>query len=46
MKNAERSAPWSRIPLERFGLASANAAMDKVATGHAIKALIDPRLLG
>jgi L-iditol 2-dehydrogenase len=44
MSRADRAEPWRRLRLERFGLARANDALDLVAAGHVIKALIDPRL--
>jgi L-iditol 2-dehydrogenase len=44
MSDPERSAPWARLHLERYGLAGANAAVDAVARGDVIKALIDPGL--
>jgi L-iditol 2-dehydrogenase len=42
MSDAARSAPWTRLRLERFGLAEANEALAQVASGRVIKALIDP----
>jgi hypothetical protein len=44
MARADRAEPWRRLRLERFGLARANTALDRVASGHVIKALIDPAL--
>jgi len=44
MSDPERAAPWARLRLERYGLAGANAAVDAVAGGGVIKALIDPAL--
>jgi threonine dehydrogenase-like Zn-dependent dehydrogenase len=44
MADARRSAPWARLQLSRYGLAQANQALDDVASGRAIKALIDPQL--
>jgi L-iditol 2-dehydrogenase len=44
MSDPERAAPWSRLRLERYGLAGANDALDAVAGGGVIKALIDPAL--
>jgi threonine dehydrogenase-like Zn-dependent dehydrogenase len=41
--DAARSAPWLQLELERFGLDRANEALDLVAAGDVIKALIDPR---
>jgi threonine dehydrogenase-like Zn-dependent dehydrogenase len=39
-----RADYWTRLPLQRFGLADADRALDAVATGRVVKALIDPRL--
>jgi len=44
MARADLAEPWRRLRLERFGLARANAALDLVADGRVIKALIDPAL--
>lgn len=44
MRNTERALPWARLSLDRYGLADANQALDDVAAGRVIKALIDPRL--
>lgn len=44
MSDAERAAPWSHLRLERYGLARANDAVNAVARGNVIKALIDPAL--
>jgi L-iditol 2-dehydrogenase len=44
MRDAELAAPWTRLSLDRYGLADANAALADVAAGRVIKALIDPRL--
>jgi L-iditol 2-dehydrogenase len=44
--DAERARPWTRLHLDRYGLRDANAALDAVAAGRVIKALIDPRLNG
>jgi L-iditol 2-dehydrogenase len=43
LADRERARPWSLLSLERYGLARANEAVDEVAAGHSIKALIDPR---
>jgi len=43
MADAERARPWTRLALESYGLAAANQALDDVAQGKVIKALIDPR---
>jgi L-iditol 2-dehydrogenase len=42
--DAERASPWRRLELRRYGLSDANDAIDDVAAGRVIKALIDPRL--
>src|SRR5690606_41376074 len=42
MADPERSRPWTRLALESYGLAAANQALDDVAAGKVIKALIDP----
>jgi threonine dehydrogenase-like Zn-dependent dehydrogenase len=42
--DATLSAPWSRLKLERYGLTQAEQALQKVAAGNVIKALIDPAL--
>ena len=39
-----RAQPWSEMRLNRFGLKDANEALEKVASGGVLKALIDPRL--
>jgi L-iditol 2-dehydrogenase len=44
MTDPQRSQPWSHLKLERYSLNQANAALADVASGQAIKALIDPRL--
>ncbi|MGH7502094.1 MAG: zinc-binding dehydrogenase [Longimicrobiales bacterium] len=44
MRDAERAMPWSRLTLDRYGLDRADTALDDVAAGRIIKALIDPRL--
>jgi L-iditol 2-dehydrogenase len=38
----DRAAPWRRLKLDRYGLGAANDAIDRVAEGSVIKALIDP----
>ena len=43
MSDAARREPWSRLRLERFGLAQANEALAAVASARVVKALIDPR---
>ena len=42
MADAEKSKPWSRLKLQSFSLSQANEALAEVASGRAIKALIDP----
>lgn len=44
LADARRAAPWTRLSLDRYGLHQADAALDDVAAGRVIKALIDPRL--
>lgn len=44
MSEPARSAPWSRLRLERYSLARANDALAAVASGAVVKALIDPRM--
>ncbi len=44
MQDAALSAAWSRIVMERFGLRDADRALQKVARGEVVKALIDPAL--
>ncbi|HEX7051740.1 MAG TPA: zinc-binding dehydrogenase [Longimicrobiales bacterium] len=46
MADAERARPWSRLALDSFGLAAADRALDDVAAGRVIKALIDPHADG
>lgn len=43
MADAVRSAPWSAMKLDRYSLSRANEAVDDVASGKVIKALIDPK---
>lgn len=45
ISDPSRSTPWARLQskLSRFGLAQANEALDAVASGQVLKALIDPR---
>jgi Zn-dependent alcohol dehydrogenase len=38
------ASPWRRLHLRRYRLDDANDAIDDVAAGRVIKALIDPRL--
>ncbi len=42
MADPERSEPWSRMKLDRYALSQANEALDHVASGRVVKALIDP----
>ncbi len=44
IKNAERSKPWAMMKLDRYPLSKANDAVDDVASGKIVKALIDPTL--
>jgi threonine dehydrogenase-like Zn-dependent dehydrogenase len=43
LSDAERARPWSLLALRRYGLGRANDALDDVAAGRVVKALIDPR---
>ncbi|HEX8906605.1 MAG TPA: zinc-binding dehydrogenase [Longimicrobiaceae bacterium] len=43
LQDPERAALWAGLPLARYGLADANAALDAVAAGEVVKAIIDPR---
>jgi threonine dehydrogenase-like Zn-dependent dehydrogenase len=43
MSDPARSAPWSRLKLETYPLARASDALEAVASGRVVKALIDPR---
>jgi hypothetical protein len=38
------SSAWERLELEKYGLEGAQEALEKVARGDVIKALIDPSL--
>ena len=40
----ERSAPWRRLEPARYGLERADEALDDMAAGAVVKALVDPRL--
>jgi threonine dehydrogenase-like Zn-dependent dehydrogenase len=42
LRDPSRAAAWEPIRLQRFGLEDANRAVDEVAGGVVIKALIDP----
>jgi L-iditol 2-dehydrogenase len=44
LSQPDRAAPWRRLKLDRYGLDAANDAIDRVAEGSVIKALIDPTL--
>jgi threonine dehydrogenase-like Zn-dependent dehydrogenase len=44
LKDPSRAAAWAPLPLQRFGLHDADRALDLVADGAVIKALIDPAL--
>lgn len=43
MGDPVRSQPWSLIKMDRYGLSRANEALQAVASGSVIKALIDPK---
>jgi hypothetical protein len=42
LRNQRAAQLWSAMKLERFGLNGANEALEAVATGTVVKALIDP----
>jgi len=42
LSDRERAAPWRTMRLDRYGLADAQRALDDVAGGRVVKALIDP----
>ncbi|MCI0435601.1 MAG: zinc-binding dehydrogenase [Gemmatimonadetes bacterium] len=42
MRDPGRAAPWTRLRVETFTLERANEALDQVAAGNIIKALIQP----
>jgi threonine dehydrogenase-like Zn-dependent dehydrogenase len=44
LSDETRSAPWKSIAMKRYSLEQANDAIDEVASGRSIKALIDPNL--
>lgn len=44
LRDPARAAAWRPLRLQRYGLADANRALDLVAEGAVIKALIDPAL--
>lgn len=44
LSDEARARPWTRLPLQRFGLHEADRALDAVATGSVVKAIIDPRI--
>jgi len=44
LRDPGRAAAWQPLALQRFGLHAANDALDAVAEGRVIKALIDPEL--
>ncbi len=44
MSDPDRSKPWTSLKLDRYGLRQTNEALKSVASGEAIKALIDPQL--
>jgi threonine dehydrogenase-like Zn-dependent dehydrogenase len=43
LRDPDRARAWKAIALQNFGLDGADGALDKVAQGTVIKALIDPR---
>ncbi|MFO7894920.1 MAG: zinc-binding dehydrogenase [Longimicrobiales bacterium] len=42
LEDPDRGAPWGRLPTTTYGLGEAEAAMEDVAAGRVVKALIDP----
>jgi threonine dehydrogenase-like Zn-dependent dehydrogenase len=42
LRDPQRAAAWSVLRLDRYALADADRALDAVAGGHVVKALIDP----
>ena len=44
LRDPQRAQAWQPLRLERYGLADANRALDLVAEGAVIKALIDPAM--
>ena len=44
MRDPAAAQPWRSLPLRRFGLADANRAVDLVAEGRVVKAIIEPHL--
>jgi L-iditol 2-dehydrogenase len=43
LEDPGRGAPWARLPTTTYGLGEAEAAMEDVAAGRVVKALIDPK---
>jgi L-iditol 2-dehydrogenase len=43
MHDAQRAHAWSLLPMKRYDLTHANEALDDVASGRIIKALIEPQ---
>jgi hypothetical protein len=43
LSDPERAAPWRTLDLADYGLDDAQRALDDVAAGRVVKALIDPR---
>ncbi len=44
MSDPARSLPWASLKLERYSLTRAGEALEQVAAGRVVKALIDPHL--
>jgi L-iditol 2-dehydrogenase len=42
IEDPDRGAPWARFPTAAYGLDETEAAMEDVAAGRVVKALIDP----
>lgn len=43
LADPERAEPWTLIPLGQYGLDECNQALQAVASGRIVKALVDPR---
>jgi len=43
MADPERSRPWAQIACSSYGLDRAQEALEEVASGRAVKALVDPK---
>jgi L-iditol 2-dehydrogenase len=43
LRDPSRCAIWERIPLQPYALERLNEALDDVAAGRVVKAVVDPR---